>query len=103
MKIICADRVSVGLSYDANFKMPWQMSICVDRVPVRLSYDFNFKWHMLIRGEICRAEQKYMLFFGTVTERDFRKKIQSTETYTNDATLRSGIFFWKTRSAKIHG
>ena len=51
MRIICADRVSVGLSYDTNFK--WHMPICVER---------------------CRAEQKYMPFFGTVTERAFRKK-----------------------------
>ena len=50
MKIICADRVSVGLSYDANFK--WHMPICVERYS---------------------AEQKYMPFFGTVTERAFRK------------------------------
>ena len=35
MKIICADRVSVGLSYDANVK-----------------------WHMPIWGKICHAEQK---------------------------------------------
>ena len=69
MKIICADRVSVGLSSDANFK--WHMPICV---------------------EGCRAEQKYMSFFGTVTERIFRKKIQSTETYKNGTTLRSGFF-----------
>ena len=51
MKIICADRVSVGLSYDANLK--WHMPICVERY---------------------RVEQKYMPFFGTVTERAFRKK-----------------------------
>ena len=70
MKIKCADRVSVGLSYDANFK--WHTPICVER---------------------CRAQQKYMPFFGTVTERDFRKKFQSTETYTNDAMLRLEFFF----------
>ena len=29
---------------------------------------------------------------GTVTERVFREKIQSTETYINDTTLRSGFF-----------
>ena len=68
MKIICADRVSVGLSYDANFK--WHMPICVER---------------------CRVEQKYMPFFGTVTERAFRKKFQNTGTYTNDTTIRSGF------------
>ena len=54
---------------------------------------------MLISNGICQyegrnaaAEQKYMPFFGTVTERDFRKKIQSTETYTNGTTLRFGFF-----------
>ena len=52
IKIICADRVSVGLSYDANLK--WHMPICLERF---------------------RAKQKYMPFFGTVTERAFRKKI----------------------------
>ena len=51
MKIICADTVSVGHSYDANLK-----------------------WHMPTCAEICRAEQKYMPFFGTITERAFRKK-----------------------------
>ena len=66
MKIVCADRVSVGLSYHANFK--WHMPICV-------------------KG--YRAEQKCIPFFGTVTERE---KFQSTGTYTNDATLRSGFF-----------
>ena len=38
---------------------------------------------MPIWGEICCAEQKYMPFFGTITERDFRKKIHSIEIYTN--------------------
>ena len=51
MKIICADTVSVGLSYGAIFK-----------------------WHMPLCEEICRAEQKYMPFFGTITESHFRKK-----------------------------
>ena len=70
MKIICADTVSVGLSYDANLK-----------------------WHMPICAEICRAEQKYMQFFGTITERDFRKKNSKTwEHIQNDSTLRSGFF-----------
>ena len=68
IKIICAETVSVGLSYSAIFK-----------------------WHMQLCEEIYRAEQKYKPFFGTVTERDFRKN-QSTETYTNDATLHSGFF-----------
>ena len=48
--------------------------ICADIVSVRLSYYSNFKWHMQICVVRCRAEQKYMPIFGTVTERDFRKK-----------------------------
>ena len=68
MKIICADRVSVGLSYDANFK--WHMPICVER---------------------CRAEQKYMLFWDRHRARS-PEKYQSTGTYVNHATLRSGFF-----------
>ena len=46
---------------------------------VWLSYDANFKWHMPICVERYRAEQKYMPFFGTVTERAFRKKFQAQE------------------------
>ena len=70
--------------------------ICTDRVSVKLYYGANFKWHMPILEEICRAEQKYMPFFGTVTERHFLKKIQSTETYTNQfiAALGDGPAFW---------
>ena len=41
---------------------------------VELYYGANFKWHMPIWEEICRAEQKYMPFFGTVAERVFWKK-----------------------------
>ena len=61
-------------------------------VSVALSYGANFKWHMPVWEEICGAEQKYMPLFGTVTERDFRKKIQSMGTYTNGTTLCSGFF-----------
>ena len=42
-----------------------------------------------------------MPFFGTVTERDFRENIKSTETYTDDATLRS--VFRQTRSVARFG
>ena len=34
-----------------------------------------------------------MPFFGTITERDFRKKIQSTETYTKSCNASLRIFF----------
>ena len=69
MKIRCTNRLSVGLSYEANFK--WHMPICVER---------------------CHAKQNYMPFFWTITERAFRKKFQSTGTYTNAATIRSEFF-----------
>ena len=75
IKIVRTEKVSVGLSYDANLK--WNMPICVER---------------------CRAKQKYLPFFGTVTECAFRKKIQSIGTYTKDATLRFGFFFREKRS-----
>ena len=68
MKILCANRVSAGLSYDVNFK--WHMPICV---------------------EICGAEQKYMPFFGTITERDFRKKSKAQKHIQIDIMIRSGI------------
>ena len=41
------------------------------------SYDTSFKRHIPIWGEICFSEEKKMLFFGTVTERAFREKMQS--------------------------
>ena len=53
--------------------------ICANTVSVELSYDANLKWHMPICAEICRAEQKYMPFFGTITERVLREKIQIAE------------------------
>ena len=38
----------------------------------------NFKWHMPICAKICPAEQKYMPFFGTITERAFRMRHRQT-------------------------
>ena len=70
MKLICAYRVSVGLSYDVNFK--WHMPRCVVRY---------------------RAEQKYMPFFGSVIERAFRKKIPKHGNIYK-MMLRNGIDFW---------
>ena len=72
MKITYADRVSVGLPYDANFK--WHMPICV---------------------EGYRAEQKCMPFFGTVTERALRKKSKARKHIKINAMLRSGFFSGK--------
>ena len=66
--------------------------MCADRVSVGLSYDANFKWHMPIRVERCHAEEKYMPFLGPSPSALFGKKFQSTGTCTNDATLRSGFF-----------
>ena len=59
---------------------------------VGLSSDVNFKWNMPICAEICRAEEKYIPFLGPSPSAISGKKIQCTETYTNDATLRSGFF-----------
>ena len=42
-----------------------------------------------------------MPFFGTITERVFRKKIQSTETYTKLFNAALWIFFRKTRSVMV--
>ena len=74
MKLICADRVSVGLSYDANFK--WHKPICVGK---------------------CR---EIMPFFGTVTDLAFRKKVPKHKNVYNDAKLSSG-FFCETRSVTV--
>ena len=50
-----------------------KIQLCVtDTTSVGLFYGANFKWHM--RG-IKPCWTKYMPFFGTVTKRDFRKKI----------------------------
>ena len=79
MKIICEDTVSVGLSYDAYSK-----------------------WHMPICAEICRAEQKYMPFFGTVTERGFRKKNpKHRNIYKTLQCCALDFFFRKRRSVMI--
>ena len=50
--------------------------------------------------EICRAEQKYMPFFGTVTERDFRKKSKAQKHI--QMTQRCALdFFRETRSVMV--
>ena len=61
----------------------------------------NFKWHMPICEEICRAEQKYMPFFGTITERDLRKKSKARKHVKIEPMLRSGFFPRKTRSVMV--
>ena len=70
MKLICADRVSVGLSYDANFK--WHMPTCVERY---------------------RVEKKYMPIFGTSPSALSGKKFQNMGTYTNWWNAALWIFF----------
>ena len=56
---------------------------------------------MALYEKICRAEQKYMPFFWTMTERVLREKIQSTETYTNRFNAMLWIFIRKTRSVMV--
>ena len=94
MKIRCTNRLSVGLSYDANFK--WHMPICVER---------------------CHAKQNYMPFFWTITERAFRKKIPKHRNIykccndslwifpreTRSVTVpKNGIYFCSTRHLSAH-
>ena len=79
-----------------------------DRVSVGLSYDANFKWHMPIWGEVCRAEQNNTIMltikqyqyanFGSVTERDFRKNSIAQKHIQIGSMLRSGYFFREMRS-----
>ena len=52
-----------------------------------------------MRGNMPLSTKIYAIF-GTVIARDFRRKIHSTERYTNNATLCSG-FFRKTRSVTV--
>ena len=74
--------------------------ICTKRVSVRLYCDVNFKWHMPIYAEICRAEQKYMPFVGTITERAFWKnsKYWNISKWCNAAVW---IFSGITRSVRV--
>ena len=73
--------------------------ICADTVSVGLSYDANFEWHMLW-VDICRDEQNYMPFFGTITERVFRKKIRRSALHHLYMFL-CFDFFRKWRSAMV--
>ena len=62
----------------------------------------NFKWHMPIREEICRAEQKYMPFFGTVAERVFWKKNpKHRNIYKSSQCCALDFFSRKTRSVMV--
>ena len=63
----------------------WKIKIiCADRLPLGLSYDANFKWHMPIRGEICRVEQKSMPFFSEKKKSKAQKHIQMTQHCAQD-------------------
>ena len=55
-RVVCADRVSVGISFDANLK--WNIPICVERY---------------------RAEQKYMPFLGPLPSALSGKKSEAQE------------------------
>ena len=75
--------------------------ICTDRMSVELYYGANFKWHMPIWEEICRAEQKYMRFFGTVAEPVIWKKnpqhrniYKSSQCCALDFVSENGPTFW---------
>ena len=60
-----------------------------------LESQFQFLLFLIFNGvarETCRAEQIYAIF-GTITERHFRKKIQSTVTYGTQMMQRCAPFF----------
>ena len=52
----------------------------------------NFKWHMPLCAELCRAEQKYMPFFGPSPSVLSGKKFQNMETYTKSCNAALWIF-----------
>ena len=66
--------------------------ICADTVSVGLSYDTNFKWYIPILGEICRAEEKCH-FLGLSPSVISGKKSTSQKHIQIDSMLRSGFFF----------
>ena len=75
----------------------WNIYVQID---CQLSYPM-----MLISNGICQYERKYSLtkiyaIFWNHHRASFPEKIQSTEIYTNTATLRSR-FFRKTRSVMV--
>ena len=60
------------------------------------------------KNGICQYVRKYAVlnknichFFGTVTERDFRKKSKAQKHIQIGSMLRSGFFFRKTRSVMV--
>ena len=50
--------------------------ICANKVSVQLSYDAHFKWNMRIWEKICHAEQKEMPFLGPRSEKISKAKKQ---------------------------
>ena len=78
MKIICADRVSVG-----HLTMPISNGIC------------QYVWKdTVLNKNICH-------FLGPSPSALSGKKFESTGTYKNDATLRSRFFSRETRSVTV--
>ena len=75
--------------------------ICADRVSVRLSYDANCKWHMPIYAKICRAEQKYMPFLGKNPK---HRNIQMMQHCTPDyfSGKRARWWFWNYDSSLFY-
>ena len=65
--------------------------IYATRVPVAQYYDTYFKWHMPIRREICRVEQKISHFLDHHRAL-FSGKNPNHRSIYNNATLRSGFF-----------
>ena len=65
------EKKSKNIACDVTVRTNKIKIICADSVSFGLSYGGKIKWHMPLCEEICRAEQKYMPFFETITERVF--------------------------------
>ena len=85
---------------------------CADRVSVRLYCDVNFKWHMPLCAEISCAEKNICHFLGPSPSALSGKKFQNMGTYTKWCNAALWIFSakrarWRSRVldffSRIHG
>ena len=61
------------------------------------------KWHMPICAKICQAEQKYMPFFWTVAEREFRKKSKAQKHINRHIKTDVGHIYVDIKTPSLHG
>ena len=93
-----SEKKNKNIACDVTLRTEKIKTIWADRVWVELSHDANLKWHMPIWEEIC---EKYMPFFGIVTERDFRKKNPKHRNIYKRSNATLWIFSCRTRSVAV--